>query len=224
MNNGPNASNLATTRRPGLVRCGFSVLARFSGLCALPAVLAACSVHYADSAKGVQHVWGIGRTTWETKTLTNNLVAVSSGFRLPGLVLGVGPDFLGVSLGYHIRERMQIVSPEQEPDRAASLNGHPLKPETSHRWGIGWFQTHTPRDAGIAFIRGQAEAGLALAVERGSPVAAAGWQTRQTTVIRGDDVLVEWQSRSSAWPYFDFPEAGVSAAISEPQPTKVSQP
>lgn len=200
------------------------MLSRLCGVCAIAACLPGCSVRYANSARGIQHVWGIGRTTWETEELANDLVAVSSGFRLPGLVLGVGPDFVGVTLGYHIRERMQIVPGEELADGGAFLNGHPLAPNRKARWGIGHFRTRTPHKSGIAVIRGEAAAGLTLAAENGRPEAGAGWQSVQATSITGEDVFLELQSTNHAWPYFNFPETDVSAGIADPKPTKSPEP
>ncbi|MCP5520439.1 MAG: hypothetical protein H7A46_02675 [Verrucomicrobiales bacterium] len=220
----PNASTPATPRGPGLGRWRPPAFRRLCGLGVLTVCLPGCSVHYGNSAKGIQHVWGVGRTTWNATPLTNDLVAVSSGFRLPGLVFGIGPDFIGINLGYHIRERLQIVPQTALADRGGFLNGHPLPPETPTRWGLGYFHTKAPRDPGIAVFAGRAAAGLTLAAEDGFPVAAAGWHSRLTTLICGRDVFVELLSTNRAWPAFNFPEAGVSAGIANPQPTESLQP
>lgn len=220
----PNDVNPEPAKTFSFARQSLPLASRLLRLCALPVLLSGCAVHYGDTAKGIQHAWGIGRTTWETRMLANELTAISSGFRLPGLVVGIGPDFVGINLGYHVRERLQIIPEEETADCGATLNGHALARDEGHRWGLGHFRTRTPNDSGIAVVQGRAEAGLTLATERGLPLAAAGWQSQMITSVTGRDVFVELQSTTRTWPYFDFPKAEVSAGIADQEADNTARP
>jgi hypothetical protein len=129
---------------------------------------------------------------------------------LPGLVLGVGPDFLGVALGYNVRERLQVVAAADLEQTQASINGRELADTAVRRWGIGRLSLRTPATANVVTVSGRAGAGIGLGLESGRPAAAIGWQSRQLTTIGGADVFVELTTPEGPWPHFDFPATHVA--------------
>ena len=168
-----------------------------------------CAVHYGNTRSGTERAWGVGRATWRVAESTNGWASVSSGTRLPGLVLGVGPDFFGVAFGYQVRERLQIASAAELGETRASINGRALPGTAGQHWGIGQFALRTPVDSKIAVVSGRAGAGIGLGLENGRPSAAVGWQSRQLTTVRGTDVFVEMTTPACDWPHFDFPATEV---------------
>ncbi len=177
--------------------------------CGLALCASGCAVHYGNARSGTERAWGVGRVTWRVAQSTNGWTSVSSGTRLPGLVLGVGPDFFGVAFGYQVRERLQIASAAELGETRARINGHELAATAGHQWGIGQFTLRTPVDSKIAVVSGRAGAGIGLGLENGRPSAAVGWQTRQLTTVSGTDVFVEMTTPACDWPHFDFPATEV---------------
>jgi len=188
-------------RRPALsVR-----LASTTALAGLLFGSAGCAVHYGHVKHGVETAWGVGRVTWRVDRLTNGWATVSSGTRLPGLVLGVGPDFFGISLGYHIREHLRLV-PVTEPDPPrARINGRELADDAGGRWGVGRLKLETPDATPAVILTGSAGAGLGLGLVRGRPELGLGWQSRQLSTVHDLDIWVELTGPARPWPYFDFP-------------------
>ena len=116
-------------------------------LLGLMGALTGCALHYGNERSGLERAWGLSRVTWEVERMTNGWATVSSGTRLPGLVLGLGPDFFGVAFGYAVRERLQIVSDEDLGETFARINGHELAANAGHRWGFGQLILRTPTTA-----------------------------------------------------------------------------
>lgn len=164
-----------------------------------------CAIHYGKARTGSESAWGIGRVTWNVKPTTNGWSLVSSGLRLPGVVLGVGPDFFGVSLGYHIHECLQVMPSSETNFLSAAINGHDLPVDLGHRWGIGHFRIETQPGNSIAVVTGSAVAGLSIATENSRPSFTLGGNTKQLTAISGQDEWIEFSGGTNAWPYFDFP-------------------
>lgn len=172
--------------------------------CGLALVASGCAVHYGNTRSGIERAWGVGSVTWRVAPATNGWAAVSSGTRLPGLVIGVGPDFLGVALGYQVRERLQVASSADLGETRAHINGRELAATAGAKWGFGQLTLRTPADSKIAVVSGRAGAGVGLGLEGGRPAAAVGWQSRQLTTVSGNDVLVELTTPACTWPHFDF--------------------
>jgi len=202
----PCPSNPANQRVPFLTWRRVGCLT--TGCIAL--LLGGCSVHYGNARNGVENAWGIGRVTWRIQPLTNGWASISSGTRLPGLVLGCGPDFFGFSLGYQVRERLQVVPAAGAEAVGARINGGDLAADAGHRWGIGQFTLRTPASSNIAVTSGTAGAGIGVALENGHPWATAGWQSQQLTTVADRDVFVELTGGAPGWPYFDFPSTLVA--------------
>lgn len=179
-------------------------------LLGLMGALTGCALHYGNERSGLERAWGLSRVTWEVERMTNGWATVSSGTRLPGLVLGVGPDFFGVAFGYAVRERLQIVSDEDLGETFARTNGRVLAANAGHHWGFGQLILRTPTTARIGVVSGRAGAGIGLGLESGRPAAAVGLQSRQLTTIRGTDVFLELTGPMCAWPHFDFPSTQVA--------------
>ena len=169
-----------------------------------------CTVHFGNRQRGIEHAWGVGRVTWEVEPISGDCKAISSGFRLPGLVLGIGPDFFGVNLGYQVRERIQVLTNAAAETASAWINGHELATDTGSRWGWGHLRLQTPTTRHLGLVTGKAAAGLGLALEGGLPSAAVGWDSRQRTEVGGDDILLELAGGSTSWPHFDFPSTQVA--------------
>lgn len=164
-----------------------------------------CAIHYGNARTGSESAWGIGRVTWNVKPTTNGWSLVSSGLRLPGVILGVGPDFFGLSLGYEIRERLQVIPTANTNAVSAMINGHRLPQNTVHRWSIGHVSIQLKPTDSIAVVTGKAVAGLAIATENSRPSFTLGANTKQLTAISGQDEWIEFSGGTNAWPYFDFP-------------------
>ncbi len=197
----------------GCFACRFptlvSALALVTAATALLAGTTGCAIHYGNQKRGVETVWGVGRVTWESEQLTNGWTTVSSGTRLPGIVLGVGPDFLGIALGYQVRERLVLAPPMDPAEWRASVNGREIDPTTGHRWAVGRIALRTSVLSPVAVVSGRAGAGVGLGLENGRPAAAVGWQSRQLTTVHGMDAFIELTMPMCPWPHFDYPSSEV---------------
>jgi hypothetical protein len=185
---------------------------------------AGCSVHYGNSRHGIEHVWGVGQVTWTSKAVDSDIMAISSGFRIPGLVWGFGPDFLGVSLGYRVHERLQIVTNMENPTWTASRNGVFLIQEVAPRWRWGHFRIGFPSNEAVAQVSGKASAGLELGFRSGLPIAAVGADSQLATTIAGDHLLFEFEQSATAWPYFNFPSSQVAVVTATHLSTTTNSP
>lgn len=213
---------MATLRHssdPGVPRKGMrfnSGLGLWCLCCALSVVTftgSGCAVHYGNSARGIDRAWGLGEVTWELRAVTNDVVAVSSGFRLSGIVVGVGPDFFGLTLGYQARERLQVLPAVGRTNCSASVNGVAFASAPDRRWALGRMALRTPPQSAVAVISGRAAAGVGLGLERGRPTVGAGWQATQLTEVAGDDVRLEFTLPAGPWPHQDFPSTQVGVAL-----------
>lgn len=170
---------------------------------------AGCAIQYSSASRGVEKVWGLSQVAWRVESLTNGWATVRSGTSVPGLVLGVGPDFFGLSLGLARRERLLVV-PAAEADAAeARLNGAVLESSTHRHWSLGATHFRTPGTARMAVVTGQAVAGLRASLESARPSLAVGLEARQSTAMTATNACVDLEQAAARWPAFDLTRATV---------------
>lgn len=162
-------------------------------------------MHYGNVHNGVERTVGLSRVTWRVTEMTNGYATISSGIRIPGLALGVGPDFVGVSFGYTIRERMIIVPTKLLNLATATSNGMAVPDDVGNRWSVGFVRIATPPRSETVVVTGQAVAGLNISLDAGKPILTTGLRSAQfTTVPLDSDIHVEITDCADAWPQFDF--------------------
>ena len=77
-------------------------------ICAVAVLVSGCAVNYSSPATGAEHLWGLGQMQFMTNRVGTNLVAVTTGTRVPGLCLELGRNHFGLALGYLVREKADV--------------------------------------------------------------------------------------------------------------------
>jgi hypothetical protein len=169
-----------------------------------------CAVHYRSARSGAEHLWGLGTMTWKVDASTNGHQVVTSGVRLPGLAVGVGTDFWGLSLGYTVRERMAVVGPEENPRlQAPEILGPAFHKDSTGVFGFGHLHLTGPTGHHLAVVTGRAIAGLQFAMDDAGPALHVGTARTQITELSATNLFVAIDQDSDTWPYFDFANSRV---------------
>lgn len=170
--------------------------------------LSGCAIHYTDHQKGVEHLWGLGQLGLTVEPISNNLVRVTSGSRVPGVCIGIGHDHIGLSLGYIIRERLVVVETNTvtEPLRLDRSHAISRRNDADSVWGLGHLRlTSIPSTTRHqAIITGKALAGLAAHVGGGDTSLSVGLDGRQRLAMVGQNIGLEFDQDATRWPGFDF--------------------
>jgi len=162
-----------------------------------------CAVYYGGSSAGATRVAGLTRYAWHVDARTNGAVAVASGVRIPGLAIGLSPNFFGLSFGYTICENLTVVTSGASTKAEAWVNGRAVESADSHRWSLGQLTFRTPAGARRVFAMGRAVAGIKASVDQSRPQITAGRHTAETIEIE-DDMAIDFEGGPFQWPYFDF--------------------
>jgi hypothetical protein len=186
-------------------------LLQAAGLVLVSLCSSGCAVHYGHARAGVEHLWGLGRLSWRSELLTNGWRVVGGGIRVPGVLIGVGPDFIGVSLGYTVRERITVVPTLDGVRASAKINGGEQWPDSSAVWGLGHLNLNIPAETRLAAMSGRAAAGLGASFESGRPTLSVGVRSHQMTIVMEADCHARLEDASPGWPYFDLMRANVHA-------------
>lgn len=199
-------------RAPGARASGSSrfPLVGWAVLVCLVCSTSGCAIHYRNAKTGSEHLWGLGQMRMETNSGSpaTQWASVTTGTRVPGLCLSVGPDHFGLSLGYRERQQMNLVSPEQVsqleiPQRAwpkvtcSPING---------RWTLGHARMRGPGSPRRhwTIVTGRACAGLGLAAGGGETGLQLGLASGRTAALQNTNVQVELDQKPSRWPGFDL--------------------
>lgn len=194
------ANNMFNTRPMGVAfRTGIALLVLL--------LQCGCAVYSSNRKSGSESLWGVGRVTWHVVEQTNGCATVSSGVRLPGIVLGISPEFFGISLGYTVRERLSVS--HGDSPIGARINGESLPADTRKRWGIGHITLNTPRGRRSSLVTGNASAGLNACVDVGRPRLTAGMHSSQIAEVKDDNAFT-LEGGPFRWPYFDYTASEIS--------------
>ena len=75
----------------------------------LPFFLHGCAIHYFDSETGTEHLWGVGHMKMKVAAPNEGLQAVVRGVEVLGLGIGRDDGYGYVALGWHNRQRLDIL-------------------------------------------------------------------------------------------------------------------
>jgi hypothetical protein len=187
----------------------------------LALVSAGCAVHYRSSRTGAEHLWGLGRLEFATNLVTTNLVAITTGSRIPGLCLQLGRDQFGLSLGYSICQQTCIVAVDQLAGIQPPQLGQALHwgAGSNGAWGLGHLHMQTvPGGGHLAVVTGRALAGLAAQAGAENTSFSLALDRQQRVTIQAEDAHVSFQQDAPSWPGFDQFSMQVTTLPATPNP------
>lgn len=202
--------DVAASLKTFLTGCGFPG----SGLLLLATLFATsgCAVHY-RAASGTEHLWGFGELSLNARQINSRFLSVASGSRVPGFCCDFGQGSFGISFGYIVRQRLQVVNKNDVVDlqlpRGAALNWHGR--ESNSLWGLGHLEMKTPKsNHDQALITGQSLAGLSASAgtDRGIKFGVAHFQQ---TVLPRDGTYLELSQPAASRPGLDLFSVQVDA-------------
>ena len=176
-----------------------------------------CAVHYQNSRTGAEHLWGLGQMRLQVEPAkgSDQLVAVTTGWRVPGLCLEIGRDHFGIAFGYLDRQQLAVVNssatnevrfPQAAP-RCLSFGS------STGLWAIGHAQLRTVARSNhhYAVITGKALGGLGVGVGGNDSGMGLAWDTRQRAVVFDDTICMEFDQDATRWPGIDLFTTQVTA-------------
>jgi hypothetical protein len=164
-----------------------------------------CAIHYRSAKSGNEHLWGLGSMAWKADLKETNHPVISSGVRIPGLAIGVGTAFWGVSLGYTVREHLAVTTSNQATNlHAPEILGLTFHENDTSIFGFGHLRLTGPPGRHQALVTGKAIAGLQIALDEARPALHAGTSRTQLTELSATNLFLAIDQDSAAWPYFDF--------------------
>lgn len=172
-------------------------------------LLNGCAIHYYDQANGTEHLWGLGRVSWNKHPETNDWVTVRTGLVSPGLVIGVGPSFTGIALGNTARESMRVASVTEAAEMRATINGVEISSATRGRWNLGHISLSAPAGCKRVLVTGKALAGIKMALEEGRPSLTGGLSTQQKTEMEDQNAMFTMEQATTPWPHLQFFDATI---------------
>jgi hypothetical protein len=179
-----------------------------------------CAIHYQNPQTGAEQLWGLGqlRLRVESAGGDGQLAAVSSGCRVPGLCLDVGRDHFGFTLGYLDRQRLVVVSSNLTAALQTPTNSVAgmLAREVNSLWAFGHLHMRTVgrMDRHQAIVTGKALAGFGAGLGGNDSSLSLALDTRQSAVVAGENVQVDFDQDASRWPGFNLFTAKVQATHS----------
>ena len=186
-------------------------------ICAVTVLVSGCAVNYSSPATGAEHLWGLGQMQFMTNRVGTNLVAVTTGTRVPGLCLELGRNHFGLALGYLVREKADVAEAsrlaETEPPcgRPAWHWGNAV----SGVWGIGHLKMKTiPVTGGHeAVVTGRALVGAAASIGSGDTSVRFGLDGCQRLTFKDENASLAFDQQAARWPGFDLFQMQVSATV-----------
>ena len=173
-----------------------------------------CGIHYYDAKAGRDHLFGLGQLSMSENELANDQMSVASRSRIAGLKFDLGRKGFGVTLGYDVRQRIEIAPAGgivvRKPGPAWPFS-IPL--------GSGWTFGHTQMTASTgthrptAVLSGSGVAGLGLDAGRRRGL-ALGFSSEIETTVWSENTFLETRSRNRVpWPYLDVFDLEINTAI-----------
>jgi hypothetical protein len=182
-------------------------------------VTTGCALHYNDNAKGTEHLWGFGQLRLQREPAGSNFVAIVTGVRAPGLVLEIGKDHFGLTLGYLERQRLELVS----EDTSVHLSFPSVSPriasfgETNAPWACGHLQMRTvpALTHHYAIMTGKSLVGLGANLGKQDNNFGIVMDGRQCAVLLDESIRLDLEQTSRRWPGFNLFTTDVRAAGSD---------
>jgi hypothetical protein len=179
-----------------------------------------CAVHYENRRTGVEHLWGLGQLRVAVEPVGNNFAQVTTGCRIPGLAIEVGPQQFGFSFGYTKAERLILVPEEQVAAVRTEEQGLGNTNSILHL-GHARIKSVPATARHGAVVTGRAVTGLGARAGRANEM-DIGWNSRHQTQVIDPDIAFSIDQDSARGAGFDLFSADVHVETVPPTTTQTS--